>query len=263
MNGLLATCAMHIFPSPPSRLMLADGTALAYHHSPGAAPGVIFLGGFTSDMTGVKATTLERWCRARNQAFVRFDYSGHGASSGQFAEGSIGGWAAEALAVLDQLTEGPQILVGSSMGAWLMLLTALARPARIAGLLGLACAADFTDYLLWERMDEPLRERLRRERVISLPSPYGEPYIIAWRLVEEAAQHRLLDRPELPIRCPVRLIHGMGDADVPWRTSIQIAEKLTSTDVRVILVKDGEHTLSREQDLRLLTRTLGAMLDSR
>jgi len=252
---------MRIFPSPPDRLTLADGVTLAYHRSPGATPGVLFLGGFTSDMTGIKAMTLERWSQGRSQAFIRFDYSGHGASSGQFAEGTIGRWAGEALTVLDQLTEGPQILVGSSMGAWLMLLIALVRPERIAGLLGLACAADFTEYLLWERLDGPLRERLRRERVISLPSPYGEPYIITLDLIEEAIHHRLLDRTELPIACPVRLIHGMGDADVPWRTSLQIAEKLTSPDVRLILIKDGEHTLSREQDLKLLTRTLGEMLE--
>ncbi len=252
---------MSRFDPRPERLMLADGTTLAYHRRLGASPGVVFLGGFTSDMTGVKATTLDYWCRGRGQAFARFDYSGHGASSGQFADGTIGRWAEEAVAVLDQLTEGPQILVGSSMGAWLMLLAALARPERIAGLLGLACAVDFTGYLLWDRLDDRLRERLRRERVISLPSPYGEPYLIALNLIEEAERHRLLDRPELPIHGPVRLIHGMGDADVPWRMSIEVAGKLASSDVRVILVKDGEHTLSREQDLRLLTRTLGELLD--
>ena len=254
---------MSLFAAKPERLPLADGGFLAYHRSPGSGPGVVFLGGFTSDMSGVKATTLERWCRGRGQSFVRFDYSGHGASSGRFADGTIGAWAAEALEVLDRLTEGPQILVGSSMGAWLMLLTALARPERIAGLLGLACAADFTKYLLWERLDPPLRERLRRERVISLPSPYGEPYIIALNLIEEATRHRLLDRPELPIHCPVRLIHGMRDTDVPWRISVQVAERLASSDVRVMLLKDGEHTLSREQDLILLTRTLGDMLEGR
>lgn len=251
---------MQIFPPQPARLELADGATLAYHRSPGAAPGVVFLGGFTSDMTGIKATTLERWCRGRGQAFVRFDYSGHGASSGRFADGTIGRWTEEALAVLDELTDGPQILVGSSMGAWLMLLAALARPERIAALLGLACAADFTDYLLWDRLDESLRDRLRRERVITLPSPYGEPYLIAMNLIEEAARHRLLERPELPIRCPVRLIHGMADADVPWRTSLRVMEQLASPDARLILVKDGEHTLSREQDLLLLTRTLGELL---
>ncbi|HCB13024.1 MAG TPA: alpha/beta hydrolase [Gammaproteobacteria bacterium] len=252
---------MRIFPSPPGQLTLADGTTLAYHRSLGATPGVVFLGGFTSDMTGIKATTLERWCQGHGQAFVRFDYSGHGASSGQFADGTIGCWADQALTVLDQLTEGPQILVGSSMGAWIMLLIALKRPERITGLLGLACAADFTEYLLWERLDESLRERLRRERVISLPSLYGEPYIIAMNLIKEAAHHRLLDRTELPISCPVRLIHGMGDTDVPWQTSLQVAEKLNSPDVRLILVKDGEHTLSREKDLRLLTRLLGELLE--
>jgi pimeloyl-ACP methyl ester carboxylesterase len=251
---------MQIFPPQPARLELADGATLAYHRSPGAAPGVVFLGGFTSDMTGIKATTLERWCRGRSQAFVRFDYSGHGASSGRFADGTIGRWTEEALAVLDELTDGPQILVGSSMGAWLMLLAALARPERIAALLGLACAADFTEYLLWDRLDESLRDRLRRERVITLPSPYGEPYLIAMNLIEEAARHRLLERPELPIRCPVRLIHGMADADVPWRTSLRVMEQLASPDARLILVKDGEHTLSREQDLLLLTRTLGELL---
>ncbi len=254
---------MSLFSQCPEHLSLGNGVTLAYHRSPGKAPGVIFLGGFTSDMTGIKATTLEQWCRGRGQAFIRFDYSGHGASSGQFAEGTIGGWAEEAIAVLDQLTTGPQLLVGSSMGAWIMLLTALARPERVVGLLGLACAADFTEYLLWERLDEPLRDRLRRERVISLPSPYGEPYIIALNLIEESRRHHLLKHPELPIHCPVRLIHGMSDADVPWRISVQVAEKLSSADVRVILVKDGEHTLSREVDLRLLTRALGELLDSR
>jgi len=254
---------MPLFDTKPARLTLAGGTDLAYHRSPGAAPGVVFLGGFTSDMTGIKATALERWCRGRNQAFVRFDYSGHGASGGRFADGTIGQWTLEALAVLDQLTDGPQILVGSSMGAWIMLLAALARPARIAALLGLACAADFTEYLLWDRLDDRLRERLRRERVISLPSAYGEPYTIAMELIEEAKRHRLLDRPELPITCPVRLIHGMNDADVPWRTSLQVIERLTGPDARLLLIKDGEHTLSREQDLRLLTRALGDLLDGR
>ncbi len=254
---------MPIFPFQPKQLLLPGGVNLAYHHHAGKAPGVIFLGGFTSDMTGTKATALEHWCRERGQAFVRFDYSGHGASGGQFADGAIGQWAQEALAVLDQLTEGPQLLVGSSMGGWLMLLTALARPERIAGLLGLACAADFTEYLLWEQLDEPLREQLRRERMIRLPCPYGEPYLITLKLIEEAKAQQVLNRAELPIDCPVRLIHGMMDADVPWRTSLQVMEKLTSPDVRLILVKDGEHTLSRDQDLQLLTRTLGEMLEGR
>ena len=244
----------------PERLTLADGTVLAYHRQAGRSPGVIFLGGFTSDMTGAKATALERWSRSRGQAFVRFDYSGHGASSGSFAEGTIGRWRDQALAVLDQLTTGPQILVGSSMGAWIMLLAALARPQRMAGLLGVACAADFTGYLLWDRLDPAWRERLQQQGQIRLPSPYGEPYLITWRLIEEARQHGLLERPELPIRVPTRLIHGKVDRSVPWRTSLSVLEKLTSSDVRLILVKDGEHTLSRDQDLRLLLQTLEELL---
>lgn len=255
-------CAPSAVAAPPSILHLADGTRLAYQRSAGATPGVIFLGGFTSDMSGAKATTLEHWCQQRGQAFIRFDYSGHGASSGNFADGTIGRWAYEASAVLEQLTEGKQIIVGSSMGAWLMLLTALAKPERIAGLLGLACAADFTDYLIWERLDAALRQRLQQERVLHLPSPYGTPYVISLHLLEEAAQHRLLDKTQLPIHAPVRLIHGMRDNDVPWQISLQIAEKIASSDLRLILLKDGEHTLSREQDLHLLTSTLGALLDS-
>ena len=248
---------MSLFPAKPERLALDEGGFLAYHRSAGVGPGIIFLGGFSSDMSGVKATALEHWCQDRGQAFIRFDYSGHGASSGQFADGTIGRWAEEALEILDRLTEGPQILVGSSMGGWLMLLVALARPERIAGLLGLACAADFSDYLLWQRLDPLLRERLQREGLLRLPSPYGEPYIITLNLIEEAAQHHVLNRPELPIHCPVRLIHGMRDADVPWHISTQVAERLSSSDVRVTLLKDGEHTLSREQDLILITRALG------
>ncbi|MBL8259417.1 MAG: alpha/beta hydrolase [Candidatus Competibacteraceae bacterium] len=223
----------------------------------------MFLGGFSSDMTGVKATALERWCRERGQAYLRFDYSGHGASEGEFADGTIGRWAEEALEVLDRLTQGPQILVGSSMGAWIMLLAALARPQRIAALLGLACAADFTRYLLWDRLDESQRDRLRREGVIRLPSPYGAPYTLTLKLIEEAERHRLLDKSKLPITCPVRLIHGMRDADVPWRISAQVAERLTGSDARVLLLKDGEHTLSRERDLAVLVRTLDELLDGR
>lgn len=254
---------MPLFAPKPALLKLADGSRLAYHQTPGASPGVLFLGGFTSDMSGVKATALERWCRARGQAYLRFDYSGHGASDGRFADGTIGRWAQEALEVLDRLTDGPQIVVGSSMGAWLMLLTALARPQRMAALLGLACAADFTRYLLWDRLDESQRDRLRREGMIRLPSPYGEPYTITLNLVEEAEQHHLLDRPKLPITCPVRLIHGMKDTDVPWRISAQVAERLGGSDVRVLLLKDGEHTLSRDRDVAVLVQTLGELLDGR
>ncbi len=242
-------------------LPLPDGAAIAYHRSPGKGPGVMFMGGFMSDMTGTKAMALEQWCHAQGQAFLCFDYSGHGASSGRFEDGTIGRWAAEVIAVLDRLTEGPQILVGSSMGAWLMLLAALARPERIAGLLGVACAADFIENTIWQALDGPTRERLQREGIIYVPSDYDEiPYPITLRLIEEARHHSLLDRDSLPISCPVRLLHGMRDASVPWRNSLRVAELLASDDVHIVLVKGGEHRMSRDQDLAMLTSMLTELI---
>jgi len=234
-----------------SILNLPNGATIAYHRYPGAGPGVMFCGGFSSDMTGTKAMRLDHWCRQRGQAFLRFDYQGHGASSGRFEDGTIGSWTADALAALDCLTEGPQILVGSSMGGWIMLLLALARPERIAGLVGVACAADFTESMLWQQLDAATQSRLQQDGVIYLPSCYeGEaPYPITLRLIEEARQHLLLERAALPIHCPVRLLHGLRDPEVPWQNSVQVAEKLASEDVRVLLVKDGEHRMSRESDL--------------
>ena len=244
-------------------LNLPDGATIAYHRLSGTGPGVIFCGGFSSDMTGTKAMALDKWCRRHSQAFLRFDYQGHGASSGRFEDGTIGSWTADALAVLDRLTEGPQIIVGSSMGGWIMLLLALARSERIAALLGVACAVDFTEFMLWQRLDEATQERLQGEGVIYVPSCYeGEdPYPITLHLLEEARQHLLLGRTTLPITCPVRLLHGMRDPDVPWQTSIQVAEHLESNDVRVLLVKDGEHRLSRDSDLAILTELLAELIE--
>jgi len=244
-----------------STLSLADGTRIGYRQTPGRAPGVIFLGGFMSNMSGGKAIALENACRSRGQAFLRFDYSGHGASSGRFEDGTIGRWRDEALAVLDELTTGTQILVGSSMGAWIMLLIALARPERIAGLLGVACAADFIEDLFWHHLDPATRETLQRDGVIYMPSDYdATPYPITLHLIEEAREHLLLRGARLPIQCPVRLLHGMRDASVPWQTSIKVAERLASEDVRVLLLKDGEHRLSRESDLNLLVEWLAELI---
>ncbi|MCP5421062.1 MAG: alpha/beta hydrolase [Gammaproteobacteria bacterium] len=238
-------------------LNLDDNATIAYHRLPGRSPGVIFLGGFMSDMTGTKAMALETWCRSQERAYIRFDYQGHGSSSGRFEEGTIGRWMGDALAVLDRVSSGPQILVGSSMGGWIMLLLALARPERIAGLVGVACAADFID-ALWRDLDESTRKRLQTEGVIYQPSDYEDetPYPITLNLIQEARQHCLLDREKLPIGCPVRLLHGLRDPDVPWRTSVKVAERLLSDDVKVVLVKDGEHRMSRASDLKLLTDLL-------
>ncbi|MBL26688.1 MAG: alpha/beta hydrolase [Rhodospirillaceae bacterium] len=242
------------------RLDQGDGNWVAYHATEGRGPGVVFLGGFMSDMTGTKATALEAHCRRRGQAFVRFDYLGHGASSGAFADGTIGRWAADAIAVLDAVTEGPQILIGSSMGGWIMLLTALARPERVAGLVGIAAAPDFTEDLMWAEFDQETRDRMVRDGRLEQPSAYSEaPYVITHRLIEEGRDHLLLRAP-IPLRCPVRLLQGMRDDDVPWKTALRLADGLESEDVTVTLVKNGDHRLSEPADIRRLEATVDDLL---
>ncbi|MEE8189144.1 MAG: alpha/beta hydrolase [Kiloniellales bacterium] len=214
-----------------------------------------------SDMTGSKALALEAFARERGQDFLRFDYLGHGASSGHFEEGTIGRWAEDAIAVLDEVAEGPQIIVGSSMGGWIMLLTALARPERVAGLVGIAAAPDFTENLLWRKFPPEVRETLEREGVYYEPSDYSEePYAITMELIVEGRNHLLMDRP-IPITCPVRLIHGTADADVPWQLSLELMDKLETGDVEVTLVKGGGHRLSEPGDLARLGRITAALSD--
>jgi pimeloyl-ACP methyl ester carboxylesterase len=233
-----------------------SGERLAYCRTDGAGPGVVFLGGFMSDMSGTKATALEAACRAAGRAFLRFDYRGHGASSGRFVDGTIGDWADDAILALDRLTSGPQILVGSSMGGWLMLLAALARPERVAGLIGLAAAPDFTEDLMWNEFPEPVRRRLLADGIWHEPTEYGdEPYPITLRLIEDGRARLVLRRP-LPIRCPLRLIHGMADRDVPWAVSQRLLQHAGTADATLTLVKDGDHRLSRPQDLARLVATL-------
>ncbi len=225
------------------------GGSIAYRKTAGTSPGVIFMGGFMSDMTGTKACALEAACREAGRTFIRFDYSGHGESSGAFTDGSIGEWADDAIAVLDQVSDGPQVLVGSSMGGWIMLLVALARPASAAGLVGIASAPDFTEELMWRRFDDDIRQQLERTGIFHLPSEYDDdPYPITMKLIEDGRQHLLLERP-IAIHCPVRLLHGMKDTDVPWTNAPRIAEKLLAEDVRVMIIKDGDHRLSRDQDI--------------
>ncbi|MGE0715509.1 MAG: alpha/beta fold hydrolase [Alphaproteobacteria bacterium] len=232
------------------------GHRLAGCRTPGRGPGVVFLGGFRSDMTGTKATALEEACRTAGRAFLRFDYSAHGASEGRFEDGTIGGWAADAVAMIDAMTDGPQILVGSSMGGWLMVLAALARPARVAGLVGVAAAPDFTQDLIWDEIPEAVRRVLRETGVWHEPSSHDpEPYPITLRLIEEGRQ-RLVLRAPIPLACPVRLLHGMADRDVPWTQSQKLLERLEAADVTLTLVKDGDHRLSRPEDLARLTATV-------
>lgn len=238
------------------------GTAIAYRRTPGLGPGLVFLTGFRSDMGGAKAVALERWARDTGRAFIRFDYHAHGASGGNWADGSIGRWRDDALAVLDRVTHGPQILVGSSMGGWIALLLALARPDRVAGLVGIAPAPDFTERMIRPRLGPAEWRALDRDGQFIAPSAYDPAgYPITRHLLEEARDHLLLDGAggSIPIRCPVRLLHGQRDPDIPWQTSLDLAAALESQDVRVTLVKDGDHRLSRDADLALMLRLAGEL----
>lgn len=247
----------------PAILTREDGSMIAYRHTAGKTPGVMFLTGFKSDMQGGKATALEDFCVSRGQAFTRFDYYGHGESSGAFEDGTIGRWADDAVHVLDNVTEGPQILVGSSMGGWIMLLCALARPARIAGLVGIAAAPDFTRDLIPPALTPDQLAALDAQGYCDIPNCYDdqEPYRIRKSLLDEGDKHLLLNG-EIALDVPVRLIHGIEDADVPWQTALKISEQLTSRDVEIQFVKAGDHRLSEPHDLDRLTRTVGTLLES-
>jgi pimeloyl-ACP methyl ester carboxylesterase len=203
-------------------------------------------------MQGIKALALEQWCRQQGRQFTRFDYSGHGESSGGLEDGCVGQWRDDTLAVLDSITSGPQLVVGSSMGGWIMLLVALERPGRVFALLGLAAAPDFTDRLRG-RLTVAQQRQLSDSGYADLPNCYddGEPYRIGRRLLEEGDAHLLLGRG-ISIDVPVRLIQGQRDEDVPWQLALALAEKIRSPDVEVQLVKDGDHRLSTPADLQRL-----------
>jgi pimeloyl-ACP methyl ester carboxylesterase len=241
------------------RLDRGNGIQLAWLRIEGRGPTVVFLPGFRSDMTGDKATALAAICAERGHGMLRFDYAGHGASDGDFLDGSIGDWAADALAAVDALTEGPLVLVGSSMGGWIGLLTALARPNRIAAFVGIAAAPDFTQRLMWDSMTPAEKATLERDGVLYVPSPYGEPTPITRRLIEDGANHHVLTG-HIALRCPIRLLHGQADHDVPWQFALKIAEQAESADVQILLVKDGDHRLSRSGDLALLRTTVTEFL---
>ncbi|WP_193186583.1 alpha/beta hydrolase [Nisaea sediminum] len=251
-------------PEVPSPLYAEkpDGARLAYHKLDGLGPTIVFLGGFMSDMTGTKAMALEELARARGQAFLRLDYQGHGRSSGKFEDGSIGLWLSDALYLIDSVTEGPLVLVGSSMGGWIMLLTALQRPERIAGLVGIAPAPDFTEDLMWAGFSDEIRQTLERDGVYYEPSEYSdEPYTITMKLIEDGRNH-LLMRETMPIATPVRLLHGMRDESVPYELSLKIADNVASEDVQIRFVKDGDHRLSTDRDIAILKDTVAALCDS-
>ncbi len=241
-------------------LSLPDAPDLAYRRRDGVGPGIVFLGGFMSDMSGTKATHLDGYATERGRAYLAFDYSGHGLSGGTFDAGTIGSWASDALAVLDHATEGPQVLVGSSMGGWIMLLVALAKPERVAGIVGIASAPDFTEQLIWDQMPPDQRQALMTNGRLEQPSDYSEePYVITRALIEEGRRHLLLQSP-IRLSCPVRLLHGMEDTDVPFDCSLSLVDALESQDVEVTLVKGGDHRLSEPANLALLDATLDRLL---
>lgn len=244
----------------PEFLALPDGSAIAYRHLAGREPGIVFCSGFNSDMQGTKALALEQWARAEGRQFTRFDYFGHGESSGKVEQGCIGRWRDDTLAILDRVTSGQQLIVGSSMGGWLMLLVAQTRPERICGLVGLAAAPDFSQRLR-ANLTAAQQAQLTENGYTDLPNCYddGEPYRIGKHLLEEGADHLLLGGP-IPIDLPVRLIQGQRDEDVPWQIALELAQRLSSADVEVQLVKAGDHRLSELQDLQRMLTTVGQLL---
>jgi pimeloyl-ACP methyl ester carboxylesterase len=236
-----------------------DGETIAYMMRAGKHPGVVWLGGFKSEMSGTKAAALDAWAAREARAYLRFDYLGHGRSSGDFRKGTISRWRNDALAVIDRLTIGPQILVGSSMGGWLALLVAKLRPERVAGLLLIAPAVDFTEALLWARLPEQARRQIMQEGEWQRPSAYDvEPYPIARGLIEDGRRHLLMDAP-LRFTCPVRILQGMEDPDVPWEHTLKLT-RLIEGDVTLTLVGQGDHRLSKPENLELIERTLDGLI---
>lgn len=234
-----------------SFLLRPDGARLAWRAIAGRGPTVVWLGGFRSEMAATKADALAAWAKGSGRAFLRFDYFGHGQSDGDFKDGTITRWRADALAVLDELVEGPVVLVGSSMGGWIACLAAMDRPERVKALVLIAPAADFTEKLMGPELPDEARVALAAEGLWMRPSAYGEPYPITSALFEDGARWSILPGP-VPIEAPVRILQGGADPDVPWPHALELANALNSEDVVFTLIKDGDHRLSRPQDLERL-----------
>ncbi len=240
----------------PRHIRRDGGNAIAYHKSEGKSPGVVFLCGYQSDMTGTKVIALEAACRTEGRAFLRFDYSGHGVSQGAFEDLVLSDWVADALAVLDQCTDGPQVLVGSSMGAWIMVLTALARPERVAGLVGFAPGPDFTEDLLWGRATDEDRATLMRDGIWRRPiGDGGDEFVVTRALIEDGRKHLVLRGP-IPIHVPVRLLHGTKDESVPWTTPERLQECLESDDVVLTPLEGADHRMSKPEEMGIVVRTV-------
>ena len=242
-----------------AQLRREDNETIAYESRAGKSPGIMWLGGLKSDMTGTKASALDAIAAREGHAFLRFDYFGHGQSSGDFRNGTITRWRDDALDVLDRLTQGPQILVGSSMGGWISLLLARARPERIAGMLLIAPAADFTEALMWARLPDDAKRQIMEEGEWLRPSDYDpDPYPITRALIEDGRKNLILE-DRIALSCPVRILQGMQDPDVPWSHALKLVNAIDG-DVMLTLVKNGDHRLSTDRDLRLIEETLTGLL---
>ncbi|GBQ33497.1 alpha/beta fold hydrolase [Acidocella aminolytica] len=236
------------------------GIDLAYEFLEGEGPVVMFCPGYASDMQGTKALTLEEWCRANKRAMLRFDYAGHGQSAGVFTENGIGDWAADAEHVLDQTAPGRDVLlVGSSMGGWISLLLGPRLGERLRGMVLIAPAPDFTESLLERELTAEQAETLERTGVVYQPSEYGDPLPFSLTLVRRSTGY-LVMKSQIGVTCPVRILHGMQDASVPWQLSLKLVERLAAGDVQLIYIKEGDHRLSAPDDLILLTQTVGSLL---
>lgn len=238
----------------PDFLTRPDRPTLAYNLREGTGPAVVFLPGYASDMAGTKARALDGCAASRGRAMLRFDYSGCGESEGAFEDGTLTIWRDDALALIDAMTSGPLVLVGSSMGGWIGLMVAEARPERVAAFVGIAAAPDFTDWGFTQ--DEKLA--IMRDGRLERPSDYDSPLVTTRAFWQSGEAHRMLHR-EIAVDGPVRLLHGQRDPDVPWHHSTHLAGRLRSADVQTILIKDGDHRLSRPQDLDLLIATVAAL----
>ena len=231
-----------------------QGRTLAYHKTDGAGPAVVFCGGFKSDMEGSKATYLEAWAKRTGRAFLRFDYSGHGQSSEVFEDGCIGDWFEDACAAIG-LIDGPLVLVGSSMGGWISLQIARAMPQKVAGLVGIAAAPDFTEDGIWASFDEVMRAKLMREGRVAVPSEYGDPYIITKRLIEEG-RDRLVLRSPLKLSFPVRFLQGTEDTSVSTETALRLLKHADSPDMRLTLLDGADHSFSSDVCLPMIVAAI-------
>ena len=242
----------------PSFLDRSGLPSLAYELRPGAGPTIVFLPGYASDMAGAKAVALDAWAEGAGRAMLRLDYRGCGASAGVFGEATLDDWRDDTLDLIDRLTEGPLLLVGSSMGGWLMLLIALERAERVTGLVGIAAAPDFTEW----GYDDAMRDVLEQDGLLMRESPYGGDPLVSTLAFWRSGQANLLLGGAIPIDCPVRLLHGLEDGDVPPSIAFRLGRALRSADVQTTLVKSGDHRLSRPQDLNLLRNVVAALIES-